>query len=110
MSNVYAAIEIWDLCCDNMICKNDRLMYNFSWWDLAHSSMFMFYQVRVCTPTLCVFQVMYVRTILSHHGIARKVPKVDKTFPIMIGGHLQYRILWDVYFSRRPWCCRNFQV
>ena len=88
MSNVYAAIEIWDLCCDNMICKNDRLVYNFSLWDLAHSSMFMFYQVRVWYPTTWDFYVIYFRSFEFDRVKEQEVPKYHIIFIILIGAHV----------------------
>ena len=53
-------------------------------------------QVHVLPPTVCYFCVISVHPFVSDHVIARKVPKVHKMSPILIGGHTQDGIMWDV--------------
>ena len=60
--------------------------------------MFIFDLVSVWPPTGYFSYVMYLFPFVSDSGIAIQVPKVDKAFQILIGGHMKYGIAWDVYF------------
>ena len=58
--------------------------------------MYIFYQVRVRPPTLFVFGVTYVRSFLFDYVVDKQFPKEYNTFPILIGGHTQESITWNV--------------
>ena len=56
----------------------------------------MFDQMTVWPRTVCDFFIISVPLFISDRVIAQNFPEFHKALPILIGGHVQDRIVWTV--------------